>query len=109
MRIKPLLKYLPLILKPSILTYKLPILALKKPRLPNLCGLQLEKDYTLNLVRLFTPKSASTQAKVQSSAKQETNSTWKFALKTLEVKEANFQVLLVSCLADIVLCLNDAL
>lgn len=54
--------------------------------------IQLEKDYTLNLVRLFTPKSASTQAKVQSSAKQETNSTWKFALKTLEVKEATVDV-----------------
>jgi uncharacterized protein involved in outer membrane biogenesis len=54
--------------------------------------IQLEKDYTLNLVRLFTPKSPSTQVKVQSSAKQETNNTWKFALKTLEVKEATVDV-----------------
>lgn len=54
---------------------------------------QLEKEYALNLVRLFTPKDASTQPKVQTSAKQEdTMSAWKFALKTLEVNEATIDV-----------------
>jgi len=54
---------------------------------------QLEKEYALNLVRLFTPKDVSTQPKVQMSAKQEdTTSAWKFALKTLEVNEATIDI-----------------
>lgn len=56
----------------------------------------LEKDYALNLVRLFTPKSASTQPKSQTPTKQEATqgakNEWKFALKTLEMNAATIDV-----------------
>ena len=55
--------------------------------------LQLEKEYALNLVRLFTPITTSTQPKVQTDTQQEApTSAWKFALKTLEVNEATIDV-----------------
>jgi uncharacterized protein involved in outer membrane biogenesis len=53
---------------------------------------QLEKDYALNLVRLFTPKGALVQPKAPMPAAQESKNEWKFALKTFEIYEASIDV-----------------
>ena len=48
----------------------------------------LEKDYALNLVRLFTPQNTSLQPKKPTPSTQESNSPWKFTLKTFELNNA---------------------
>ncbi|KFL33352.1 hypothetical protein JU57_11075 [Sulfurospirillum sp. SCADC] len=53
---------------------------------------QLEKDYALNLVRLFTPKGALAQPEAPTPATQESKNEWKFALKTFEIHEASIDV-----------------
>ena len=53
---------------------------------------QLEKEYAVNLVQLFTPKSVPTQPKTPTPAAQETKNEWKFALKTFEINEATIDV-----------------
>lgn len=54
--------------------------------------LALEKDYALNLIRLFTPASTP-QLKAEATAKHEKSSEWKFALKTLQMDEATIDVI----------------
>jgi len=51
----------------------------------------LEKEYALNLMRLFTPAS-SPQPKSNTPAKEEKSSEWKFALKTLQLDGATIDV-----------------
>lgn len=53
---------------------------------------QLEKDYSVNLLQLFTPKSVPTQNKTPIPTTQETKHEWKFALKTFEINEATIDV-----------------
>ncbi|WP_041956114.1 DUF748 domain-containing protein [Sulfurospirillum arsenophilum] len=54
-------------------------------------NLTLEKEYALNLVRLFTP-IGTPQPKSETPAKHEKSSEWKFALKTLQMDEATIDV-----------------
>ena len=48
----------------------------------------LEKEYALNLIRLFTPQNSAIQPKTQAPTTQEVNNPWKFALKTFEITNA---------------------